>query len=105
MVQSPQSQVSNRNFLLSFLGCAGAILVFALIIYLAYLPTRPEPVDASVVAEREAKANELMAASIQKLSNFEVINAEEGLARIPIEDAMKLTIESYQSGPRTEGDE
>ena len=62
------------------------------------MPNRPERVDAQVYATRQAKADESRAAGIQKLTNYELIDAEAGIVRIPIEDAISLTIASYNSG-------
>ena len=93
-----ETQISKSNTLLTFLGCLGAFLVFVLIIFIAYLPNRPERVDAQVYATRQAKADESRAAGIQKLTNYELIDAEAGTARIPIEEAISLTIASYSSG-------
>ena len=94
----PETQTSKSNILLTFLGCLGAFLVFVLIIFIAYLPNRPERVDAQVYATRQAKADESRAAGIQKLTNYELIDAEAGTARIPIEEAISLTIAGYISG-------
>ena len=93
-----ETQISKSNTFLTFLGCLGAFLVFVLIIFIAYLPNRPERVDAQVYATRQAKADESRAAGIQKLTNYELIDAEAGIVRIPIEDAISLTIASYNSG-------
>jgi hypothetical protein len=89
------SQVSKGNFLLTFLGSLGAILIFLLILFVAYLPNRPPPVNAEVNATRQAKADEARAAGIQKLTSLEVIDAGAGTVRIPIEDAMSKTVEMY----------
>ena len=94
----PETQISKSNILLTFLGCLGAFLVFVLIIFIAYLPNRPERVDAQVYATRQAKADESRAAGVQKLTNYELIDAEAGTARIPIEEAISLTIAGYSSG-------
>lgn len=91
-----ETQVSKGNSLLTFLGSLGAILIFVLILFIAYLPNRPAPVDAQIAAARQAKADEARAAGIKKLTSFEVINAESGIARIPIEEAMLLTVAAYQ---------
>ena len=93
-----EAKISRSNTFLTFLGCLGAFLVFVLIIFIAYLPNRPERVDAQVYATRQAKADESRAAGIQKLTNYELIDAEAGIVRIPIEDAISLTIASYNSG-------
>ena len=91
-------QISKSNTFLTFLGCLGAFLVFVLIIFVAYLPNRPERVDEQVYATRQAKADESRAAGVQKLTNYELIDAEAGTARIPIDEAISLTIASYNSG-------
>ena len=93
-----ETKISKSNTFLTFLGCLGAFLVFVLIIFIAYLPNRPERVDAQVYATRQAKADESRAAGVQKLTNYELIDAEAGTVRIPIEDAISLTIASYNSG-------
>ena len=68
-----------------------------LIIFIAYLPNRPEQVDAQVYATRQAKADESRAAGVQKLTNYELIDAEAGTVRIPIDEAISLTIASYKN--------
>ena len=93
-----ETQISKSNTFLTFIGCLGAFLVFVLIIFIAYLPNRPERVDAQVYATRQAKADESRVAGVQKLTNYEVIDEEAGTARIPIEEAISLTIASYNSG-------
>lgn len=90
-----EKEISNSNFLFSFLGAVGAILIFALIIFIAYLPNRPDAVDAQVIADRQEKADSARATSQSKLEGYEVLNAEEGIARIPIEDAMQITLNNY----------
>ena len=92
------TQISKSNTFLTFLGCLGAFLVFVLIIFVAYLPNRPERVDAQVYATRQAKADESRAAGVQKLTNYELIDEDAGIARIPIDEAINLTIASYNSG-------
>ncbi len=93
-----ETQVTKSSLLLTFLGSLGAILIFVLILFVAYLPNRPDAVNAQVNAARQAKADEARAAGIEKLSNYEVIDAATGTARIPIEEAMKLTVANYENG-------
>ena len=97
----PKTPISKSNFLLTILGSLGAILIFALILFLAYLPNRPDPVDAVVVADRQAKADESRAAGIKKLSSLELIDLNSGIVRIPIEDAMRHTVEMYKAKEST----
>lgn len=78
------SQNSNGGIanMLSVLGGLGAILIFALILFVAYLPNRPDPVDADINAARQAKADEARAKALEKLGN--------------IETAMQATVSDYQ---------
>ncbi|WPJ95724.1 hypothetical protein SH580_20095 [Coraliomargarita algicola] len=100
------TQVSKSNSLLSFLGGLGAILIFGLILFVAYLPNRPEPVNAQAGIDRQAKADEARAAGLEKLSSYKVINAEAGTVAIPIADAMELTVAAYtQAAQEADGAE
>lgn len=91
------TQASKSSSLLTFLGSLGGILIFVLIIWIAYLPNRPEPVNAQAAADRQAKADEARAAGIALISSTEVIDAEAGKVRIPVDQAMKLLVEDYDS--------
>lgn len=91
-------KVSNTSVFYSFLGGIGAILIFLLILMVAYLPNRPEPVDQSVEEDRQLKADEARAAGIKKISEFAVVNADQGVFQIPVEDAIELTLREYREG-------
>ena len=95
-----QSEVSTSNRLFTFLGGLGAILIFGLILYVAYLPNRPAAVDQAVKDARQVKADESRAAGQGKLTGYAVINAEAGSVRIPIDQAMELTITKYSSAKK-----
>ncbi|MFP4156626.1 MAG: hypothetical protein ACLFU4_03325 [Opitutales bacterium] len=82
------------NKLFSFLGSLGAILIFVLIIYLAYLPNRGEPIDAEAAAERKAKAVESLAAGQSKISEYAVDS--DGRIQIPVERAMEQVLREYR---------
>ena len=58
---STHSTASKGNQWFSFLGILGAILIFGLIVFIAYLPNRDGPVNADIVAERQANADEARA--------------------------------------------
>jgi len=93
----------SKSQLPTFLGSLGAILIFLLIMLVAYLPNRPEPVDAQQQAERLQRAEETRAENESKLEGYEVVNAEEGTVRIPIEQAMELTLKKYRNAPAEDG--
>lgn len=86
------------NRLLTFLGAAGAILVFLFIMLVAYLPNRPGPVDAAAVEQRLVTLQESEAAGLARTTAYEVVNPEAGTVRIPVERAMELTLRDYAAG-------
>jgi len=92
-----QPELSTSSRLLSLVGIIGAILAFGAILFVAYLPSRPDPIDQAINEERQAKADEARAAGVVKLVGFEVIDAEAGTVRIPIEDAMDSTVAGYKA--------
>ena len=92
-----RTESSTLNQLFMFIGIAGTILIFAVILYVAYLPARPPAVDREVNEKRLQTANEARAAGLAKTTVFEVIDAEAGVVRIPIKEAMDLTVSEYQS--------
>lgn len=92
-----QPELSTSSRLLSLVGIIGAILVFGAILFVAYLPSRPDPIDQAVNEERQAKADQARAAGVAKLVGFEVIDAEAGTVRIPIADAMDSTVAAYKA--------
>ena len=85
-----ETQASKSSSLLTFLGSLGGILIFVLIIWIAYLPNRPAPVNADAAADRQAKADEARAAGTALITTTEVIDAEAGKVRIPVEQAMSI---------------
>jgi hypothetical protein len=92
MSQSAAS-LSSRAF--TFIGGIGAILIFALVLFVAYLPSRPAPADQAAKDARQAKADEARAAGLSKLNGYAVINAEAGTVRIPLHEAMELTVAKH----------
>ena len=87
---------SNPSQIISLLASAGGILLFALILWLTYLPTHSEKADATLRLEREQKLSSLRAGAADVLQNYDVISAADGIYRIPIDKAMQLTVETYQ---------
>ena len=89
------SENNMRSRLLTFVGALGALLIFVLLLLIAYIPNRPAAVDAEVNAKRKAKAAESIAQGKAKLTGA-VVDADKQKVRIPIERAMLVTVESYQ---------
>lgn len=95
---APSAGSAGKSQLFTFLGSLGAILIFLLILFVAYLPNRPDPVNAQTVEQRLLTLEETRAAGQGKIGNFGVINAAEGVVQIPVERAMELTVRDYAAG-------
>ena len=92
-----QTELSKSTRLLSFTGIVVALLAFVMILFVADLPSGSTSVDQVVNEARQAKADEARAANLAKLTGYEVINADAGIVRIPIEDAMNATVAAYKN--------
>jgi hypothetical protein len=101
-MSSEEPTFLNRSF--TFIGALGAILIFAVIIYIAYLPNRAPRVDVAKVAERQAKADEARASGVAKLTGYAVVDKAAGTVRIPIELAKELTLKQYTLKTRDQAD-
>jgi hypothetical protein len=84
---------SAQKQLVSFLAIVGSILLFVLVIYLAYLPNRPAPVDAQLIESRQQQLAEVEAAGKSALRDYRIVNRNEGVVVVPIERAMLLTVQ------------
>jgi len=92
-----QTELSKSTRLLSFTGIVVALLAFVMILFVADLPSGSTPLDQAVNEARQAKADEARIASLAKLTGYKVINADAGIVRIPIEDAMNATVAAYKN--------
>lgn len=97
MSQAETHQDTSRtNFLLTFAGALGSILLFVIILLITYVPERSAPVNAAEVQARTERLQELQAKHRQELTSYAVINAGEGVVRIPISRAMELTVRDLE---------
>lgn len=74
----------------TFLIAAG--LVWAMIHY-----TKPAPLTEDRVALRKKNLAELRAANAEALANYGWMDQGKGIVRLPIEQAMKLTVAEWQN--------
>ncbi len=91
-----QSATKTNNTLFTFIGAIGAILIFALIIFVAYLPNMSDPADQDVRDKRQSDADAVRAEGVAKLNRYELIDKESGIVRIPIDKAKSLTLQAYK---------
>ncbi|MBC2603092.1 hypothetical protein [Puniceicoccus vermicola] len=90
-------ETSWGNRTLSVIGGVGFILLFLLILWLAYLPYRPEPISEVLAETRLQNLQEIRNASAEVIDSYGVVNPNEGIYRIPVEEAMRLTVEQYRT--------
>ena len=74
----------------TFLIAAG--LVWAMIHY-----TRPAPLTGDRAALRRKNLAELRALNAEALANYAWVDQAKGIVRLPIEQAMKLTVAEWQN--------
>lgn len=100
--QAPETQAasgpSDRRLVLSATGWIGAILIFVVILAIAYYPNRPDPISAKRATERSQIVAEVTAAQVQESDSFGWVNQPDGIVRIPVNLAMERTVEKYQKG-------
>jgi hypothetical protein len=58
--------------------------------------TNPAPIGAQRAAERAKENAAIRAAGVDAAKNWGYVDQPRGIVRLPIEDAMKLTIQGYQ---------
>lgn len=91
-------ETSHSNYTLSVVGGIGSMLLFALIIYIAYVGNRPDSVSAEIVQQRLENLAEVNAAQAKIANNYAWVNKEQGTVRIPLSQAMTLTAERLGKG-------
>ncbi|MFP4493270.1 MAG: hypothetical protein ACLFRP_05225 [Puniceicoccaceae bacterium] len=96
MSDSEEIESSWGNRTLSVIGGVGFILLFLLILWLAYLPYRPDPVAEEQGRARLETLREVENESAETVTSYGVIDPKEGIYRIPVEEAMRLTVEKYR---------
>jgi hypothetical protein len=72
----------------------GGFAIFALIVLIAYLPKKPDPLPdgARTPEQRKAALSELRAKEKAAATTYGWVDQATGVVRIPIEEAVKLTI-------------
>ncbi|WOO43649.1 hypothetical protein [Rubellicoccus peritrichatus] len=91
-------ETSHSNYYLSFVGAVGSLLLFLFIIFIAYLPNRPGSVNEDIVENRLNNLATVRAAQKDVATEYAWVNEKEGVVRIPVSQAMKLTAERLGKG-------
>jgi len=97
---------ANPSFLNQFVSGAailGCFAVFGLLLYLTYLPNRPEgfPVGIVTPVERAARLRDLRSDESYMANRYSWVDQDKGIVRLPIERGMELTLKEL-SGKSSE---
>ena len=96
--QAPsETEPSDRKVLFSAFGWIGVIFIFALILAVAYLPNRAVDAEEINAGERLQLREEVEAEQDRLVASYEWVNQEEGTVRLPVERAMRLTVEELRA--------
>jgi hypothetical protein len=87
---------SDNAALLSALGWLGAVFLFVLIVLVAYIPNRAVDSERLDAGERLRIRQETEARQHNLATRYAWIDREQGVVRIPVERAMRLTVGEKQ---------
>ena len=87
----------NRTRLCLLVAIVGTFLIVAGLVYTMRRYTQPPPIDQNRIAERKKFLTEVQSASAEGLNNYAWVDQGKGLIRLPITNAMELTIREYQN--------
>ena len=92
-----EKEPSDRTILVSALGWIGVIFVFFLIVAVAYLPNRAPSTEEKNAEIRYRILNEVKGDQAALVNSYQWVNQNEGTVRIPVEEAIKLTVEELRA--------
>jgi hypothetical protein len=93
MSDSTQTPSSSGSWV-TIAAAIGGFAIFALIVLIVYLPKKPDPLPDGVrtPAQRKAALLELRAKEKAAATTYGWVDQPTGVVRIPIDEAVKLTI-------------
>ncbi|EIQ00695.1 hypothetical protein OpiT1DRAFT_05247 [Opitutaceae bacterium TAV1] len=90
------------SFLITLAAVIGGFAIFALILFIAYLPQKPAPIaidnGTRTPEERAAALAELHAKEHAAATSYGWVDQEKRIVRIPIDEAMRLTVRDLAAG-------
>lgn len=89
------ASIGERFPWLSFVVAAAFFLLFAIILFIVYVPERPGPVDQARIEERLTILKDLKAKDQKALTTYSWVESSPGTVRIPIDRAMDLVVREY----------
>lgn len=86
-----------RTGLAWLIGIIGSLLIVAALVWAMQHYTQPPPLGEDRVAQRKKALAELRAAEASELSSYAWLDQGKGIVRLPIIEAMKLTLREWQN--------
>ena len=86
-----------RTGLAYLAGILGALLIVAALVWAMQRYTQPPPLGQDRVALRKKALADLRAAEASELGSYGWIDPAKGVVRLPIAEAMKLTLREWQN--------
>lgn len=83
---------SDSNTLLSAGAWIGVFFLFALIVLIAYLPNRSVSMEEEDAKVRHSIRADIDTRQIRLAQNYDWVNRNDGIVRLPIDRAMELTV-------------
>lgn len=80
-----------------FITIAGTFLIVAWLVSIMRSNTTPEPLGAARAAERRKARAEFRAAAVEGLDGYGWVDQGKGIARMPISNAMMVTVREWQN--------
>jgi hypothetical protein len=90
---------SKSGFFVTAAAVIGGFLIFVLILVIAYLPNKAEPLPQGTKTpeERATILRELRAKETAAATTYGWVDQTKGVVRIPIERAMELTLDEIKT--------
>lgn len=93
---TPGNWCKGRLFFYS-LVILGAFLIVGWLVWAVIHYTKPAPLTEDRAALRRKNLAELRAANTEALNHYDWIDQTRGIVRLPIDQAMKLTVQEWQN--------
>lgn len=89
-----ERKVSNTLYVVAIIA---TFLIMAFLVRAMSSITRTAPVGGNRAAERTKNLHELRNLNAQALTTHDWVDKGKGLVRLPIDEAMKITVQEYQA--------
>ena len=90
---------ASKNFWVTLLAAVGGFAIFLLIVFIAYLPQKPDrlPEGSKTPAERAALLSDLRAKEKSATTTYGWVDQPKGVVRLPLDRAVELTIQELNA--------